>query len=476
MQSEPRVLVAIPTYNERSNIEPLLALFREIPGEFDILFVDDNSPDGTAELIESLQKDQPHLKLLKRPSKLGIGSAHRDAIRYAYEHGYTTFATMDADLTHNPHSLARLLERAEHADIVVGSRYLLARSLPGWNLFRKTLTNVGHLMTRFFLKMPYDATGALRVYNLKTIPAELFGMVRSSGYSFLYESLFILWTNGCRVLEVPIELPARTYGSSKMSYEQIFISVFRLALLYTNIRLAPDLYRYKDTPLPASSGVSSWDRYWGQAHKERATDLLFEICATWVRRVLIRPSLDRVMRAQFREGQRVLHAGCGSGQVDLGLRHWLDITACDFSAGAVAMYAQVNAPYCQVRQADILQLPFGDGEFDGVYNLGVMEHFTNEEIQRALSEFYRVLKPGGKVVIFWPPETSPMGLALKLFHWAARRVDTRVKDPLYPPEISRTSSREQGERWLRAAGFRPRHYEFGVRDLYLQRVFVASKE
>lgn len=474
--SNSRVLVAIPTYNERSNIRPLLALFAELSVELDILFVDDNSPDGTSELVESLQADHPNLYLLRRPAKLGIGSAHRDAIRYAYEHGYTTFATMDADLTHNPHSLARLLERAEHGDVIIGSRYLLSDSLPGWNLFRKTLTNVGHLMTCFFLKMPYDATGALRVYNLRSISPELFGLVRSNGYSFLYESLFILWTNGCRVVEVPIELPARTYGSSKMSYEQIFISVFRLALLYTNIRLAPDLYRLKQTPAPHSEGVSSWDRYWGASHKERATDLLFEICATWVRRLLIRPGLDRVMKRFFQEGQSVLHAGCGSGQVDLGLRHWLDVTACDFSAGAVAMYSQVNSPYCKVCQADILNLPFPDKEFDGVYNLGVMEHFTPDQIHRSLSEFHRVLKPGGKVVLFWPPQSSPIGKVLSVFHWFAARVNTAAKDPLYPPEISRTSSREQGETWLRAAGFRPVYYEFGIRDGYLQRVFVAEKE
>lgn len=471
------VLVAIPTYNERDNIQVLLNLFREVGGDFHILFVDDNSPDGTAALIESLQPDWPNVFLLKRPGKLGIGSAHRDAICYAYDHGYSLFATMDADLTHNPHSLARMLEYAQYADIVIGSRYLLSRSLPGWNLFRKCLTYAGHFVTGFFLKMPYDATGGLRVYNLKSIPQELFRLVRSNGYSFLYESLFILWTNGCQVVEVPIELPARTYGSSKMSVEQMLISIFRLVLLYTNIRVAPDLYRLKRFPRPEGKDIvpSVWDRYWGGGAREGAADVLFEVLATWFRMAFNKPFLERVMRKFFRKDERVLHAGCGSGQVDQTIRHLVKITACDISTDAVRMYAQVNWPHCQCIQGDIMDLPYPDGEFDGVYNLGVMEHFTHEEIRRAFKEFYRVLRPGGRVVIFWPPLKSPVRFVLGLFNFWARRLDTKAAEPPYPPEISRVASQRQGEDWLREAGFRPLYCEFSGRDLYTQYAFVAEK-
>lgn len=468
--------MGIPTYNERDNVVALLTLFREVPGDFHLLFVDDNSPDGTAALIESLQPEWPNVFLLKRPGKLGIGSAHRDVIRYAYEHGYSTCATMDADLTHNPHSLARMLEYAPHADIVIGSRYLLSRSLPGWNVFRRILTHAGHFVTSFFLKMPYDATGGLRVYNLKGIPREIFALVRSNGYSFLYESLFLLWTNGCQVVEVPIELPARTYGSSKMSYEQIFISLFRLVLLYTNMRVAPDLYRLKRVPACPDSGLaSSWDRYWGGARREGAADLLFEILATWFRTAFNKPFLERIMRRFFRRDEKVLHAGCGSGQVDQRLRYWVKISACDISADAVRLYSQVNWPHCECRQADIFAMPYGDGEFDGVYNLGVMEHFSEAEILAAFREFYRVLRPGGRVVIFWPPLTSPIRHVLSAFHFFARRLDKKAKEPPYPPEISRVASREQGEGWLSQAGFRPLYCEFSWRDLFTQYVFVAEK-
>jgi dolichol-phosphate mannosyltransferase len=475
MSSIP-VLVAIPTYNERANIDPLLALFREVDGNFDLLFVDDNSPDGTADYLDSLKSEWPNLNVMRRPGKLGVGSAHSDAIQYAYAHNYEMLATMDADLTHNPHSLVRMIELAKQGDVVVGSRFLDQDSLPGWNRFRRLLTHLGHFATCFFLKMPHDATGALRVYNLKTLPQGVFRLIRSTGYSFFYESLFVLWSNRYRVVEIPIQLPARTYGHSKMSVEQILISIFRLVLLYTNVRVAPELYRYAEGPAIKSSGTaSSWDRYWGGAPKEGPADLAYEILATWFRMAFNKPFLDRVMKRHFTEGQTVLHAGCGSGQVDQGIRHWLKITACDLSDDAVRMYSQVNSSYCTVEQGDIMKLAYLDEHFDGVYNLGVMEHFNESEILAALREFHRVLKPKGKVVIFWPPLRSPIRHILKIFHLFAKLLDRKAKEPPYPPEISRVASREQGETWLKQAGFRPIETEFNWRDLYTQYAFVAEK-
>jgi len=473
------VLVAIPTYNERDNLPVLLDRFKGVPGNFHFLIVDDNSPDGTAEVVESLKSEIENLFLLRRPSKLGIGSAHRAAIHYAYDHGYKFLATMDADLTHSPESLGQMLEFADKADIVLGSRYVFSRSLPGWNLFRRFLTHAGHFVTSFFLKIPYDATGGLRVYNLKTIPRPFFDLTRANGYSFLYESLFILWTNGCQVVEIPISLPARTYGSSKMSLEQIAISVLRLVLLYTNLRVAPDLYRLKRSNLlpneESQAAESSWDRYWGGAKRERASDILFEICATLFRTVFNKPFLERILRRFLQPGDQVLHAGCGSGQVDQKVRYLFKLTACDISAGAVRMYNQVNWPHSECAVADILDLPYEDNRFDGLYNMGVMEHFSEEQIRLAFSEFYRVLRPGGRIVIFWPPLKSPIRHVLSAFHWLARLFDTKTKDLLYPPEISRVASQSQGEAWLREAGFRPVYCEFSALDLYTQYAFVAEK-
>lgn len=469
------VLVVIPTYNEKANIFPLLERFKGLPGDLHICYMDDNSPDGTAEEVERAQQEWPNLLLIRRPGKLGLGTAHMDAIQYAYEKGYRRLATMDADLTHDPQLLPKMLALAEESEVVVGSRHLLKDSLPGWNYYRRFMTHFGHWLTRFFLKMPYDATGALRVYNLETIPRSIFNLVRSTGYSFFYESLFILWNNGCRVGEIPVELPSRTYGSSKMTLDQVFVSAFRLVLVYTNQRLAPDLYRHKRVEVSESAGASSWDRYWGGARREGASDLLFEICATWFRSLFNRPYLERVMGQFFRPGERVLHAGCGSGQVDQRLRHWLELEACDLSSTAVRMYNQVNQPYALAVQGDIMALHHGDGELDGIYNLGVMEHFTEEEILRTLREFWRVLRPGGRVVLFWPPRHSPIFLVLKAFQFFSSVLDRGAHGAPYPPEINRVRSRAQAETWLTQAGFKPIYCEFSWHDLLTQYVFVAVK-
>lgn len=471
------VLVAIPTYNERENLPILLKLFDELDHYFHFLIVDDNSPDGTAAWVEEQQRERDNLFLIKRPGKLGIGSAHRVAIEYAIDRQYAFVATMDADLTHQPKSLAQMLKFADKADVVLGSRYIFSRSLPGWNPLRRFLTHAGHFVTSFFLKIPYDATGGLRVYNLANIHRGYFDLVRANGYSFLYESLFILWMNGCQVVEIPIELPARTYGHSKMSLEQIAISVFRLVLLYTNLRVAPDLYRLKRHHLlPSKESLDpAWDRYWGGADRDRASDILFEILATWFRTAFNKPFLERIMARFFRPGEKLLHAGCGSGQVDQKIRHLFEITGCDISSDAIRLYSQVNWPYAQGEIASIFNLPHPDESFDGVYNLGVMEHFSEEDIQRAFREFYRVLRPGGRVVIFWPPLKSPIRHVLRLFHWGAGRTDNKARAPLYPPEISRVADQAQGEHWLRQAGFEPLYCEFSARDLYTQVVFVAEK-
>ena len=470
-----RLLVAIPTYNERQNIPVLLDLFGPLREEFDFLFVDDNSPDGTADYIDSLGCS--NIKVMRRPAKLGIGSAHRDAIRYAYENGYTRLATMDADLTHNPTSLTKLLEQSHYAHVVVGSRYLKPNSLPGWNLLRRALTHLGHLMTRFFLKLPYDATGGLRIYNLEEIPPDLFDLVRSQGYSFLYESLYILWSNGHSVAEVPIELPARTYGNSKMSIEQALVSALRLVVMYTNIRLSPDLYRQKQVPLPQHDSLpgSQWEHYWGASPQDSPFDMIFEICATWFRRLFIRPHLERIVRRFFQPGAQLLHTGCGSGHVDVGLRHEFSITGADLSQAALRSYAQVNWPYCQVRQANILELPFEPESFDGTYNLGVMEHFSEEEILTALGEFHRILRANGRLLLFWPPLKSPMRHILGVFHSVAGIVGKKRSQPLYPPEISRARSQEQVRAWLEKAGFQMEYFEFSWRDLYTQYFIVARK-
>lgn len=226
------ILIFIPTFNEAQNVGRLFEQIRKLNLDADVLFLDDNSPDGTGAILDQMAGDHPEVSVIHRLRKLGIGTAHQAGIRHAYEHGYDVLITMDSDLTHSPGDIPEFLARKHNTDIVVGSRYMRTDSLATWNLFRKVLTHVGHFLTVTFLDMPYDASGAFRLYNLKNIDQRTFSMIRSTGYSFFFESLFILNLNQKKIVEVPIGLPSREYGTSKMNWKDIGKSLDLLIRLY----------------------------------------------------------------------------------------------------------------------------------------------------------------------------------------------------------------------------------------------------
>jgi dolichol-phosphate mannosyltransferase len=222
----------VPTYNERDNVEWLFDGIRSLGLPLDVLFVDDNSPDGTGDVLDSMAAKHPEIRVLHRPGKAGIGRAHKVGIHKAYEMGYRTLITMDADLTHSPHDIPKFLEQSGSNDVVVGSRHLMKDSLAGWSVIRRVLTHVGKLLTTHMLGIREDATGAFRVYRLDVIPPALFDSVNSDSYSFFFESLYVLNRNGFSIREVPIALPPRTYGSSKMNLRDILISIKTLLVIF----------------------------------------------------------------------------------------------------------------------------------------------------------------------------------------------------------------------------------------------------
>jgi len=212
-----RVLIFVPTYNEIANAPVMCREIHNVGLDADVLFVDDNSPDGTGAALDALKATYPRLIVQHRTGKLGIGSAHRDAILWAYAQGYTTMVTMDGDFSHTPSDIPALIRASEAGDLAVGSRWINRGSLPGWNLMRRTMTLGGHALTKFVLGVPQDASGAFRAYQLDRLPRELFQMAKSDSYAFLLESLFIIHRNGFDIRELPIVLPNRVYGNSKMS-------------------------------------------------------------------------------------------------------------------------------------------------------------------------------------------------------------------------------------------------------------------
>jgi dolichol-phosphate mannosyltransferase len=475
MASAGKTLVFIPTYEERDNAPRMLAeLVRHVP-DADIVFMDDNSPDGTGQIMDDLAKTEPRLKVIHRSGKLGVGSAHLEGIAYAYEHGYETLVTLDCDFTHSPSDIPILLKHSSEADIVVGSRYLKSGSLPGWNVARRLLTNVGHVLTVEMLGIHGDATGAFRVYRLATIPRAMFDLVTARGYAFFFESLFIANHNGLSVREVPIVLPARTYGHSKMQLRDIQRSVQQLLGLSVANMANPAQFRVgqgKFDTDPKLVDPQDWDSYWRR--KQRRTALAYEAVAATYRNLIIKRRLNSVIRREFTDGSSLLHAGCGSGQVDVDLHGYAKITAVDISIPALEIYSKENPGAFSVRHASVFRLPFPDGSFDGAYNLGVVEHFTHVEIQSLMAEIRRVLRPGGKFVVFWPHAHATSVAVLGSIHWVMNDL-LKKGVRLHPPEVSLVHSEKEARQVFEDNGFDLLSYAFGPRDLFVQAVVVGRR-
>lgn len=237
MKSASTTLIAVPTYNECENLEPLVRLIRKLLPETSVLIVDDNSPDGTGEIADRLAAEDAGIQVIHRPGKLGIGRAHLEILRRAYELGVTSLVTLDCDFTHQPEDIPLFVARSKDCDVVVGTRFVNPLSLKDWEFFRKMVTILGHFMTRKLLGMPYDASGAFRLYRLDRIPAAVFGRVTATGYAFFFQSLYVLSVNGFQIREIPIVLPARTCGHSKMTLRDAAQGLWRLVATCVDSRI-----------------------------------------------------------------------------------------------------------------------------------------------------------------------------------------------------------------------------------------------
>jgi len=471
-----KTLIFIPTYEERLNVEPMCNKLLEHAPDAEILFMDDNSPDGTGDVLDSLAAKHSRVKVIHRAGKLGVGGAHLEGIAYAYDHGYDRLVTLDCDFTHSPEDVPKLCAQSEHADIAVGSRFLAEDSLPGWNLVRRVLTKAGHVMTMNMLGIGEDATGAFRVYRLDRIPREMFALIKTRGYSFFFESLFIARQNDLRIREVPIKLPARTYGHSKMSVREIQRSVGQLLTLAVAQKTNPAQFRIARPFTDINKDLvdpQNWDEYWQK--KQHKASLVYEVVAAMYRNTIIKQRLTATIAREFPSGAHLLHAGCGSGQVDTDLHERMMITAVDISVPALEIYRRENPHAHDVKHASIFDLPFPSGTFDGAYNLGVVEHFEREQLQRALREVARTLKAGAKMVIFWPHANATSVMVLDSIHFVMNDV-LHKNVRLHPPEVSLVHNETEARDILASSGFDLRSYSFGPRDLFVQAIVVAQRQ
>ncbi|MEO7455806.1 MAG: glycosyltransferase, partial [Gemmatimonadaceae bacterium] len=469
-----RTLIVVPTYNEADNAPRMVEAIKTLKLDADVMFVDDNSPDGTGALLDAMCADYPRLSVRHRSGKNGIGSAHQDGIAAAYAGGYQRLVTLDCDFSHSPEDIPRFLEASETADVVVGSRWTAMGSLPGWNAYRRTMTGMGHLLTRIVLGLRYDATGAFRAYRLDRIPQDVFGLVQSKSYSFFFESLFILHKNAARIAEIPIVLPARTYGHSKMTLDAALGSVKIMLGIARDYRRDPRRFHLAAPRVATDAALHDpqhWEAYWRQSRL--TSKRVYATIASVYRRLFIRPRLHRVLGRTFGRGAQLLHAGCGGGQVDQGLHESMRITALDISPDALELYQEHNPSAHRVKHGDILALPYPEATFDGYYSLGVIEHFTEQEIQGILGEASRVLRPDGKVVLFWPHAKATSVRVLGLAHKLLKRAGSDAQ--LHPPEISLLTSRSMASGYLERGGFRMTSCDFGMSDLFIQAVVVAER-
>ncbi len=224
-----KVLVVIPTYNEAENIPRLIpAVLKQAPN-IDILVVDDGSPDGTAAIIKEIMATNPHVQIIERAGKQGLGTAYVLGFKYAIEHGYDFVFEMDADFSHNPNEIPVFLSTIKNYDLVIGSRYINGVRVLNWPMNRLLLSYSANVYTQIITGLPVnDATGGFKCYRIAALKTIDLDHIRSNGYAFQIEMSFKMWKKGFRLVEIPIVFADRRLGVSKMSKNIVYEAVFML--------------------------------------------------------------------------------------------------------------------------------------------------------------------------------------------------------------------------------------------------------
>ena len=225
-------ILIIPTYNERDNVPIIYKKIRKYNKNLEILFVEDNSPDKTINVIRNIQKKDNKVKVLLRRKKSGIGSAHKTAISWAVKRKYNLCITMDADLTHNPKYIPKMIKLSAQYDLVQTNRFLDRSSIETWPIYRRILTRLRFILLKFLLGINYDSSGAFRCYNFKRFDYKLLLFAKNNSYSFFWESIFILVKEKCKIKEIKMVQRYRSIGSSKMEIGHWFHGLYYLMVIY----------------------------------------------------------------------------------------------------------------------------------------------------------------------------------------------------------------------------------------------------
>jgi len=230
----PRLLFTICTYNEVENIRLLIPELRAVSSDADILVIDDNSPDGTGDVVREFAAADSKVSLLHRPEKQGLGAAKVEAFRYAIAEGYDQLLNLDADFSHSPSHIPAILQCAEDADVVIGSRYVKGGGVVGWNLRRHLMSRCINLYARLLLGLKTkDNSGSFRCYSVSKLAEIDWDRTMAKGYAFEEEVLYRCHRVGCRFIETPITFADRRFGVTKINMKEAVVAlwvIFRLGL------------------------------------------------------------------------------------------------------------------------------------------------------------------------------------------------------------------------------------------------------
>ena len=232
LQGDARTLVVVPTYEESGNVTELIRRIFAGLDQVEVLIVDDNSPDGTADLVEQLREEHSRLHLLRRTGERGLGHAYTAGIRYGLDNGFDVIGTMDADLSHDPAHLPAMQALIRTHDVVIGSRYVRDGGTVNWTVGRIVLSWTANKFAAALLQIPaHDITSGYRLYRRSALEWIRSTEVKSTGYSFLGELLYRAYRGGARIAEHPIVFHDRTMGVSKLHRREIYLGAINLLRL-----------------------------------------------------------------------------------------------------------------------------------------------------------------------------------------------------------------------------------------------------
>jgi dolichol-phosphate mannosyltransferase len=229
-------IVIIPTYKEKENIESIVTAISALPVKFDILVIDDNSPDGTADIVKKILPSFPNLFLIERQGKLGLGTAYITGFKWALERDYTFIYEMDADFSHDPNDLIRLYKACNEdgADLAIGSRYISGVNVVNWPLSRVLMSYIASIYVRIITGMKImDTTAGFKCYKREVLQSIKPDHIKSVGYGFQIEMKFTTWKLGYKIVEIPIIFTDRKLGASKMTggiFNEALWGVLRMKL------------------------------------------------------------------------------------------------------------------------------------------------------------------------------------------------------------------------------------------------------